>query len=97
MKYRFADAARAEMLGSATYYESKRAGLAKEFLTAVDDGVRRILEAPNRWPALDSEFRRYRLYRFPYGLIYRQLLDTVEIVAVMHLSRRPNYWRDRLK
>ncbi len=31
--------------------------------------------------------------RFPYGLIYRIQSDRVVIVAVMHLKRRPFYWR----
>jgi hypothetical protein len=33
--------------------------------------------------------------RFPYGVIYRLSGDTVEIVAVMHLSRKPGYWKHR--
>ena len=33
--------------------------------------------------------------RFPYGLIYRIQSDRVVIVAVMHLKRRPFYWRSQ--
>jgi hypothetical protein len=31
----------------------------------------------------------------PYGLVYQVRSDKILILAVMHLSRRPDYWRDR--
>jgi hypothetical protein len=34
--------------------------------------------------------------RFPYGLIYSIDGDTVVIVAVAHLHRRPRFWIDRI-
>lgn len=41
--------------------------------------------------------RRCRLSRFPYGLIYAiENADTL-VLAVAHLHREPDYWRDRLK
>jgi hypothetical protein len=33
------------------------------------------------------------LNRFPYAILYRIASDEVQIVAVMHLHRRPGYWR----
>jgi hypothetical protein len=34
--------------------------------------------------------------KFPYGLLYRIEPARIYIVAVMHLHRRPGYWRSRL-
>ena len=34
--------------------------------------------------------------RFPYGLIYHVRDEMLLIVAVMHLHRHPDVWRDRL-
>lgn len=64
-----------------------------EFRRAID----RILLFPNGWQPLDDVFRRCRLHRFPYGVIYRvdQATGEIVVVAVHHLSRRPNSWRGR--
>jgi hypothetical protein len=40
--------------------------------------------------------RRYRLRRFPYGLVYVETGSDIIILAVMHLHRRPGYWNERL-
>jgi toxin ParE2 len=40
--------------------------------------------------------RRCRLGRFPYGLIYTLDNGDILVLAVAHLHRRPDYWRDRL-
>ena len=40
--------------------------------------------------------RRCLLHRFPYGVIYRTRSESIQIVAVMHLHRKPNYRIERL-
>lgn len=79
------------------YYESRRRGLGHEMVEEFRRGVDRILESPTAWQRLDDVYRRYRLHRFPYGIVYRVDLaaDQVVIVCVMHLSQRPNWWRGR--
>lgn len=39
--------------------------------------------------------RKLLLNRFPYALVYRIDGDTVRVLAFMHQSRRPDYWRHR--
>lgn len=41
--------------------------------------------------------RRVPLRHFPFFMIYRQRDDYLQIVALAHTSRKPNYWRARLK
>jgi hypothetical protein len=36
------------------------------------------------------------LRTFPYGIFYRAEANQVRILVVMHLSRKPRYWKDRL-
>lgn len=38
-----------------------------------------------------------KVRNFPYGIVYHVVRDKVVIVAVMHLTRRPGYWKSRLK
>jgi toxin ParE1/3/4 len=41
--------------------------------------------------------RRLPMNRFPFVLVYREHDEYVEIVALAHTSRKPNYWRSRLR
>ena len=77
------------------WYESKSIGLGEDFLNELESAFNLILELPDTWPILSNDFRRYLLKRFPFGVIYRINGDKIFIVAVMHLSRKPYYWRKR--
>jgi len=39
--------------------------------------------------------RRVRLLHFRYYVIYRILVDVIEVMAFAHTSRKPLYWRSR--
>ena len=45
----------------------------------------------------EFEIRRAILKRFPYGIIDQVLPDESIVLAVMHLSRRPDFWINRLE
>jgi plasmid stabilization system protein ParE len=77
------------------YYEAAREGLGDEFLNAFREGVDRVLQFPSGWHALDETYRRCTLRRFPYGIIYRrdERSDEIVVVAIMHLHRKPDVWR----
>ena len=41
--------------------------------------------------------KRVRMLRkYPYLVLYHELDDEVEVIAIAHTSRRPGYWEDRL-
>jgi len=40
--------------------------------------------------------RKLNFHRFPYAIVYSLRGDTLFIKAVMHLHRRPFYWKDRV-
>ena len=79
------------------WYESKSIGLGDDLLNELDKAFSLILNLPNTWPVLSGNFRRFLLKRFPYGIIYQLKEDCIFIVAIMHLSRKPNYWIKRVK
>ena len=54
-------------------------------------------EFPKSGKGLKANTRRRLLSRFPFGIIYCIEKDIIVVVAVMHLSRKPNYWIKRLK
>jgi plasmid stabilization system protein ParE len=95
MKYRFSPDARIDLLAAADFYEMQRPGLGTEFAVDVGLALARVLEAPGRWPEMEPGIRRFRLDRFPYALIYRiASSQTVDIIAVFDLRRKPGTWRD---
>ncbi|SRR5258706_10788820 len=94
-KFTFAKAADVELDEAVAWYNNQKQGLGYELAAEVEKGVREVVEHPLRWPILVADKRRYRLARFPYGLIYIIAEDRILFLAVMHLKRRPGYWRGR--
>jgi plasmid stabilization system protein ParE len=89
--------AETELVEAAQFYDEREPGLGKAFLDAVREAGERICRNPELWAFYEKPVRSYRVLPFPYRLLYRELPDGVQIVAVMHLSRRPSYWKDRIK
>ncbi|MEA2204408.1 MAG: hypothetical protein QOE77_1184 [Blastocatellia bacterium] len=70
------------------------------FVAEVEDPIQRLLASPTTWAVIEEpQIRRCLLTRFLYSIYYRweQDQNRVSIYAVMHFSRRPGYWRQRLK
>jgi plasmid stabilization system protein ParE len=78
------------------YYERERPGLGQRFRDEFDAAVKRIRGFPEGCQQVDDELRRCRFQKFPYALIYAIRGDEIVIVAVSHLRRHPDHWRDRL-
>ena len=95
MKYTYHPEALVEYADAALYYEERAAGLGGQFTAEVEAALAAVLEAPDRWPRVEEDVRRYLVRRFPYGLLYTVESNQVFILAVMHLSREPGYWRHR--
>jgi toxin ParE2 len=86
----------AELADAVAYYNASMPGLGAEFASDVRDGLTRIEQYPKAWQLLGRRARRYRLSRFPYGLVYAPLASEILVLAVMHLHRKPDYWKKRL-
>jgi plasmid stabilization system protein ParE len=85
-----------EQAEAARFYDEQKPGLGRTFLDAVRAGIAAVQRNPEMWAFYEKPIRSYRLRPFPYRLLYRELADRIQIVAVMHLSRRPGYWKDRI-
>lgn len=95
MTIRFLEAARSDLRNAVDYYESQRPGLGTEFRAEVRSAIERIEALPDAWHPLSENTQRCRTKRFPYGVIYRASFDEIVIVAVAHLHRDPEHWRER--
>jgi plasmid stabilization system protein ParE len=97
MKVEVLEPAEAELREAVEYYNLQSEGLGYEFAAEVRRAMSRIVRFPGAWAPLSPRTRRCRTNRFPYGVIYQIREDTILVVAVMHLRRRPDTWRARLK
>jgi plasmid stabilization system protein ParE len=97
MRLWFHPEAKAEFLESVQYYESQQPGLGRRFLGAVRETLHRIQTHPNMYRVVSGAWRQCRVSRFPFGIIYRVEDRRIEIIAVMHLHRKPGYWDHRSK
>ncbi len=96
MRYVFHREALAEYEDAATYYAAIDPQLALRFVDAVEHAIELVVETPLRWLDVDDGIRRCLTRVFPYGLLYSIEADCVLIVAVMHCSREPGYWKQRI-
>ena len=97
MSFHFHPGALEEYRHTTLYYSdiSREIGLA--FVDEIELGIQHILEYPRAWPVVEQDVRRHLITRFPYGIYYTVENDYILIIAVMHMSRKPGYWKDRLK
>ena len=77
------------------YYTEQRVEVAQTFTNAIEDTVYRIRESPTPNAAIDEDVRRCMARKFPYGILYTIEQDYILILAVMHCSREPGYWKSR--
>ena len=85
----------AEARAAFEWYQERNESAAGLFLTELDLAIERITETPERWPLYLRGTRRFLLRRFPFAVVYRQVAETIQIVAVAHGRRKPGYWKER--
>lgn len=96
MKYSLHPEAEEDLRAAARYYrECAGVGVAQALLAEFERSIALILRHPRigaHW--LDAR-RRFHLRHFPFSIVYSLKQDEIRILAIMHQSRRPGYWRER--
>jgi len=95
MRFEFHPEALEEYHEAAAYYAAQQPGLEQRFLASVEEVIALVVDAPTRWRILEDDVRRCLTCVFPYAVLYTVETDYILILAVMHCSRRPGYWRHR--
>ena len=80
----------------AQYYDEQEKGLGLRFLLAVEEALKNSASNPQIYPEIGNGCRKCRVNKFPYALIFRVLNEEIQVVAVMHLHREPDYWKGRI-
>ncbi|MGA9777547.1 MAG: type II toxin-antitoxin system RelE/ParE family toxin [Verrucomicrobiia bacterium] len=84
-----------ELEAAALWYEERQSGLGEDFLDEFERTLRRIVAEPERWRKIRGDNRKLNFHRFPFAIVYSVRADILYLKAVMHLHRRPFYWRHR--
>ena len=91
----FHRAASTEFIEASAWYESKRLGLALEFMAEIDHCVSLASEHPLKFAVVREDIRRVVAHRFPYSVYFRAEKHRIVILAVFHGSRNPSIWLAR--
>ena len=99
---RILEKAAEEAVEAVVWYEQQRPGLGLEFDHAVnaafnllEDEIVPLTKMPGK--AGLQGVKRLTLRRFPYDIVVRESPKEIIVVAVAHQSRRPGYWRNRMR
>jgi plasmid stabilization system protein ParE len=99
---RILDEAAEELDAAAAYLEGERPGYARIFLDAYEAKIRQVTRFPDSGPLIKNapascKLRSFLIRKFHYTVVVATIEDIPTIVAVAHASRKPGYWRGRLK
>jgi plasmid stabilization system protein ParE len=92
----FHEEAALEFEAAVDWYLEHSETVAIRFLSEVGDAIDLIAHSPRRWASGPWGTRTFLLRRFPFAVVYRELSDRIQILAVAHGRRRPGYWKQRV-
>ena len=79
-----------------TYYEERRVGLGARYHSAMMLAVNSACRTPLRFKVVrHPNIRKVSLRGFPFSVVYREVDDVVQVLAVAHHRREPGYWARR--
>lgn len=94
--YFFHPDAESDLDEAVRYYDNCSAGPGLDFALEIYASIKNVCKYPMAWPVLEGDVRRCQSRRFPYGVLYSVEKNFINILAIMHLHRKPGYWKDRI-
>jgi toxin ParE1/3/4 len=93
----FLEPAEAELEEQVIYFDGQSPGLGDRFEQQVEHATRLIAEYSQIGEPVTKKVRKFRVQDFPFNIIYVEAANESVVVAIAPHSRRPNYWRARLR
>ena len=87
------ETAEEELRAAYLWYLERNPVVAEAFSREIEYAFARIAEGPQHWARQSASTRGYVLPRFPFTVVYRELVEHVQILAVAHQKRKPGYWK----
>ena len=85
-----------EYEAAANYYTQIYPELGGRFYDEVERLIQDMCREPARFRRFDPPAQRHFSNVFPYAVIYVERPDHIWILALMHMNRRPRYWKHRI-
>lgn len=95
MKLALLDETQDELVDAIAYYEGVELGLGRRLRDEVTSNLTWIQAHPDLPLLRPQGFYRVNLRTFPYYIPYIIRNDTVWVLAIAHVRRRPLYWIGR--
>jgi plasmid stabilization system protein ParE len=95
MEIEFYPDAVSEIREATRYYQAQQVDLGRRFLSTVEESLTRISNFPESFPVVANNVRQYKVARFPYALVYRVQVNYIQVIALAHSRRKPQYWSRR--
>jgi plasmid stabilization system protein ParE len=73
------------------WYEAQRSGLGVEFIEELESSYDDLCNHPQHYTSINEQFRRLKVNRFPYLIIYEIEGLKVIVNSVRHSSRQPKF------
>jgi len=77
------------------FYNLQSKGLGEKFIIEIDRTISIIKNYPESFSGFTQNTRKAGVSVFPYNIIYTIHKSYIEILAIAHQHRKPNYWLDR--
>jgi toxin ParE1/3/4 len=99
VRYRLSPEAVNDIDQAARLYVQSNRSAAVQFIDAVFVAIELLLANPLIGRRAENACRQFELKKFPFSLIYKVDSKRSEVVvyAVIHQSRRPGAWHDRIQ
>ena len=96
MRYWLHPEAVTDLRDAAEFYRNRAdTTLSQSLLAEFEQSVALLLQHPGLGAIWRNGRRRLLMKRFPYSLIYTVAGEQIQILAIAHQSRKPDYWRNR--
>ena len=81
---------------AADWYDRQRVGLGAEFIDEVNRVLEDIGDQAELHAVVHEDLREALVRRFPYAVYFQAEPDRVVVVAIVHTSRDPSRWQNRV-
>ena len=95
MKVEFYEPAYIEYQEAIDFYNLQSERLGDKFIIEIDKTITIIKNYPQSFSDYTKHTRKAIVNIFPYNLIYTIHKNYIEILAIAHQHRKPNYWLNR--
>lgn len=87
--------AEADIIEAFEYYEFCQKNLGQSFLQSIEESLEKIQNNPLLYKEIHRHVRRVFINRFPYGVYFVILENTLLVIGVIHARKNPLHWKKR--